>query len=415
MPRSLRVGIVGFGCAGAASALFLARAGHHVDLYERAESNQPVGAGFLLQPTGMAVLKELGILTELLPLTARVDKLYCRNGASKVMLDLHYGELHPELFGAGTHRPALLGLLEKAVESAGVHLHWGAEIAQVQQHGEQRSLYDLAGTLRGRYDLVIVADGSRSGLRGQLAIPYRHKRYDWGALWFIGKRDDAFSASTLWQAVDSTDRLNGFLPTGTADDLLSLFWSIRMDRVDQWRATPLDAWKAEVLQMCPQAKNFLQQITDHDDLSVAGYHDVVMQRWHSEGAVVVGDAAHALSPQLGQGVNLALVDAQVLATCLAELPLQQALKRYTRERKKHLGFYQHATRWATPFFQSDYALLGAIRDLSFPLANRIPWMRRQMTASMAGLKTGVFSALDAAEYAAYCGENSQLDPLTSLP
>ena len=64
--KALRIAIVGFGSAGAASAILLARDGHLVSLFERAPESSPIGAGFLLQPTGLSVLKELGIDNQVL-------------------------------------------------------------------------------------------------------------------------------------------------------------------------------------------------------------------------------------------------------------------------------------------------------------------------------------------------------------
>lgn len=398
MPKPLHIAIVGFGSAGAASAILLARDGHDVHLFERAPENSPIGAGFLLQPTGLSVIRELGIYDLLLPLTTPIDQLYCINDRHSLMLDLHYKEVHPELRGAGTHRTTLLHLLESEVHRSGASLHWDTEIKRIEQQASKHTLYDAKNISHSAFDLLLVCDGSRSQLRQQVGIPYTHKQYPWGALWFIGKRTEDFSPNQLWQAVSSTDKLCGFLPTGTSDDLLSLFWSIRMNKVDDWSASDLNSWKAQVLEMAPQAESFLQQINKHDDLSVAGYHDVVMKHWHTENVAILGDAAHALSPQLGQGVNLALVDASTLAQCLREQPLASALTSYSSLRRKHLGFYQFATRWATPFFQSDHHCLGALRDLTFPLANKIPWARQQMTSTMAGLKTGTLSALSAKDY-----------------
>ena len=393
MSKPLRIAIVGFGSAGAASAILLARDGHAVSLFERAPENSPIGAGFLLQPTGLAVLKELGIYDDVLPMTTVINQLHCINDRGATMLDLHYGELCQGIAGAGTHRSTLFEHLEKAVIQAGVRLHWGTEISKIQTKGNIHQLVDAEANGHGPFDLLLVCDGSRSTLRDQIGLPYSHRQYPWGALWFIGKRTEAFHSNQLWQSVSSTDKLCGLLPTGTEHDLLSLFWSIRMDKVEQWRDTPLDEWKESVLKIAPQAEGFLQQINSHDDLSVAGYHDVVMKKWHTNNVAILGDAAHALSPQLGQGVNLALVDASTLAQCLRELDLPQALTCYSKKRKKHLKFYQRATRWATPFFQSDYSLLGVARDLSFPVMNSLPWARKQMTATMAGLKTGPFSML----------------------
>lgn len=393
MSKPLRIAIVGFGSAGAASAILLAHDGHAVSLFERAPENSPIGAGFLLQPTGLAVLKELGIYDDVLAKTALINQLHCINDRGATMLDLHYGELCEGIAGAGTHRCTLFEHLEKAVIESGAKLHWGTEITEIKTDRNIHQLIDAEAISHGPFDLLIVCDGSRSTLRDQIDLPYSHRQYPWGALWFIGKRTEEFHPNQLWQSVSSTDKLCGLLPTGTEDDLLSLFWSIRLDKIDQWRATPIDEWKQSVLELAPQAEVFLQQINSHDDLSVAGYHDVVMREWHTDAVAILGDAAHALSPQLGQGVNLALVDASSLAQCLRELDLPQALASYSKMRRSHLGFYQHATRGATPFFQSDYSLLGIVRDLSFPVMNSIPWARKQMTATMAGLKTGPFSML----------------------
>ncbi|NJK91899.1 MAG: NAD(P)-binding protein, partial [Blastochloris sp.] len=79
MKTPLHIAIVGAGTAGPAAALFLARNGHVIDLFDRAPQNLPVGAGFLLQPTGLEVLRELGLVDSLLPHTAQIRRLHCLN------------------------------------------------------------------------------------------------------------------------------------------------------------------------------------------------------------------------------------------------------------------------------------------------------------------------------------------------
>ena len=214
-----------------------------------------------------------------------------------------------------------------------------------------------------------------------------------GRVVFIGKRPAEFAADTLWQCVGSTRELVGVLPTGTADDLLSMFWSIRLDAIEAWRNTPLDQWKRSVLALAPQAESLLNQIESRDQIATASYNDVRMKLWHGNRVAVLGDAAHALSPQLGQGINLALMDAAALAEAVGRYPLPQALEMYSNSRRKHLRFYQFASRWTTPFFQSDHVSLGWLRDATFPIMNRIPILRRQMTEVMQGAKTGIFSRL----------------------
>jgi 2-polyprenyl-6-methoxyphenol hydroxylase-like FAD-dependent oxidoreductase len=113
-----------------------------------------------------------------------------------------------------------------------------------------------------------------------------------------------------------------------------------------------------------------------------------MKRWHAERCVFLGDAGHAMSPQLGQGVNLALEDASCLASCIASMPLSKALSAYSRRRGPVLRYYQLATRSLTPIFQSDHEWIDPIRHRAFRVFQHIPFMRNMMTKSMAGMMRG---------------------------
>lgn len=245
---SLRIAIVGSGTAGPAAAIFLARAGHRVHLFERAPEKLPVGAGFLLQPTGMAVLERLGLKEALLPHIARISRLYCHTRQGRVLLDLPYDELGDGLYGAGTHRATLLDLLLNAAHEAGATMTWGVAMQGLSRDAAQRPvLCDASGAEHGPFDLVLVCDGAQSALRAFSGIKSNVSHYPWGALWFIGKRTPEFDPHTLWQCVGSTRELLGFLPTGTHDDLISMFWSIRLDKIAAWRAGSLQAWKQQIL------------------------------------------------------------------------------------------------------------------------------------------------------------------------
>lgn len=337
----------------------------------------------------MAVLEELGILNPVLEKAARVDRLHVVDPAGNPLLDLHYREIGQHLFGAGLHRPVLLHHLLQAASAAGVDVRWGWEIDKVEKRGSTWTLQALKGPEAGDFDLLIIADGARSKFRHLAGPGGVNRGYPWGAHWFIGKNDGVFPENELYQVVDGTRKLGGFLATGRdlggKDPLVSLFWSIKVDDDAAWRKRPLDDWKREVLLLCPKASHLVQQITSWDDVLVARYGDVRMRRWHGDGVVILGDAGHAMSPQLGQGVNLALADASCLARCLAEFPMPEALARYGDRRWFQLHYYQLATRWLTPWFQSDYEFLGPVRRLFFSFAQNLPPARRLMTRSMAGL------------------------------
>jgi 2-polyprenyl-6-methoxyphenol hydroxylase-like FAD-dependent oxidoreductase len=387
--RLLRIAIVGCGTAGPAAAVLLRRQGHDVVLFERADGCKAVGAGFLLQPSGMEVLDELGILADVLAHAAKVDRLHVLDSAGDTLLDLNYREVGQGSFGAGLHRPVLLHHLLKAMDAAAVDVRWGWEIEEVSRSGGQWRLRAVDGRECDGFELLIIADGARSKLRNLAGAKGVDRGYPWGAHWFIGKNDGVFPENELYQVVHGTRKLAGFLATGRdldgGDPLVSLFWSIRIDDDAAIRQGPLDEWKKEVLALCPRAEGLLDQIGSWDQVLTARYGDVRMRRWHDDGVVVLGDAAHAMSPQLGQGVNLALADASCLADCIARHPLADALVMYQRRRWLALCYYQLATRWLTPWFQSDHEWLTPLRRVFFGISGRIRWARLLMTLSMAGL------------------------------
>ncbi len=380
------VGVVGCGTAGPAAALFLARAGHKVTVYERVAEPGPVGAGILLQPTGQAVLARLGLLERVRARAAPVERLLCQRVSGRPVVDLHYGEIGSAV-GLGIHRGVLFQALFEAISAEpGIALALGCSVARTEAEGGRRYLVDASGARHGPHDLVVVADGADSAIRP----PARADRNRWGALWFVATDPvDAF-AGRLFQVVNGAHRMLGLLPTGLGphgeQPIVSLFWSIRADRLEEWRAAGLARWKEEVLAMAPAAAPVIEQIASADQVVFAGYRDVRMRRWHAPGTVVLGDAGHATSPQLGQGANLALWDALVLADTLAA---GRDLAAYTRARRAHLGYYQLAARWLTPLFQSDSRTAGWLRDRFLPLFNRIGPTRRLMTETMAGTRRGI--------------------------
>ena len=114
------------------------------------------------------------------------------------------------------------------------------------------------------------------------------------------------------------------------------------------------------------------------DLLGARYRDVVVRSSVLSrdgcGVVLVGDAAHAMSPQLGLGASLALADVWTLAACLRADPddVPTALRRYDAARRAHVRYYTWCSRLMTPVFQSDLVPVGWARDALLEPVGRIP-------------------------------------------
>jgi 2-polyprenyl-6-methoxyphenol hydroxylase-like FAD-dependent oxidoreductase len=422
--RNLRIGIVGAGTGGLAAAAFLARDGHDVHLIERFAEARPVGAGLLLQPTGLACLAALGLDARALTLGAVVHDLAGHTVGGRRILAMDYRRLRPHLFGLGIHRASLFSLLHDEVVRLRLPITTGAEVDRVERHARQRLVaVDKLGRHHGPYDLVIDASGMRSPLRRALGGRIRDRQFTYGAIWGALPITDAWPhRATLMQRYDGAPIMIGVLPIGCLPTdptpRCAFFWSVRADQREAWMAAGLDAWKARVGALWPEVAPILDGVRVPSDLSFVSYADVVVERPYCPdlGLAVIGDGAHGTSPQLGQGANLALIDALVLAGAIARGDtIEGSLRDFHAARRRHVAFYQLASRWLTPFFQSDSRVLGLVRDATFGLATVMPFAEGQMLRTLAGIKTGIFAELDPGEWSERYATGSRRLAMTPLP
>lgn len=386
--RPMRIAIVGYGTAGQAAAIFLARAGHTVEVFERSPVLQPVGAGFLLQPTGLGVLEALGLRAQALARGQRIERLYGANATGRMVMDMRYADLAPDLAGLGMTRGGLFDLLHQTCAPL-VTVHAGREVEAVRAEGT----VEVGAATRARFDLVVVAAGAHSPLRAASGLVTRDALYPWGAMWCLLPADGWPHSDELQQRYADTRRMLGVLPVGQQADggdgsrWLTFYYSLRGLAVDAFDATALARLHADVAELWPELTERARALVSPSQLSRARYRDVRLRRPWQGRVVYIGDAAHGMSPQLGQGVNMALLDAQALATALAQhRVVDAALPAYARQRRRHVAIYQLLSRGLTPLFQSDRRRLGALRDLCFGPLGRLPVARTQMLRILSGGK-----------------------------
>lgn len=381
----MKIAVAGAGIAGLAAAAFLARDGHEVSVFDQFPEPRPVGSGMVVQPVGLAVLASLGRDAELRALASPISRIHGRNADGRVVLDLDYDALGDGSVGYAVQRRVLFGLLLDAATVAGARLRPGCHVSAVRDGPEGAALLLDRGET-ARFDLVLDCLGSGSPLCPEPARPLGY-----GALWTLldWPEDGPFDLSWLAQRYRGASRMAGILPVGTdapgAARRLTFFWSLRGDGHAAWRRAPLDAWKAEVSALWPETASVLGQITSHDDLTFARYAHRTLRRPARGRVAHLGDSYHATSPQLGQGANMALLDALAIAMAVRrEGDPAAATARFARMRHGHVRLYQAASYLFTPVYQSDSRILPWLRDrLSAPLSRAGP-MPRLLARLVAG-------------------------------
>ena len=364
----------------------LAGQGRDVVVFERFEQAGPVGAGFMLQPTGLAVLDALGLTPAVEAMAQPIDHIFGREARrGRIVLDVRYDDLHRPRPALGVHRAALFDVLHRACVEAGVRFETGREMVAA----EAGRLSDGRGVASPAFDLVIDASGARSRIAATLGPGPRPLA--WGALWAtVPWPGPPFDERALQQVYRGASKMVGVLPVGARPDrpdrLATFFWSLRADDHARWLGAGLEPWKAEVRTLWPETAGLLETLTDPDQLTLARYGHHTLVRPVADRLAVIGDAAHSTSPQLGQGVNMSLLDAFALTRALgAHADLDDALSAYAAARRWHVRLYQALSMGFTPFYQADGRVLPWIRDHVLGKVARLPLSPRLLAATVSGL------------------------------
>jgi 2-polyprenyl-6-methoxyphenol hydroxylase-like FAD-dependent oxidoreductase len=271
--------------------------------------------------------------------------------------------------------------MTSAIE-VGVRVLPGTKITDAIEGPDGVSPIAADGTHLEVADLLVGADGLWSATR-QVVDPVSKLRISpFAALWGLGQNDGP-CPDRLRQQARGVRVLVGLLPVGPHET--AVFWGLRGDEFDAVRAAGLDALMDRVARVFPEACPVLQSAGGFDRLTLARYGHATVRRRHTDRVVLIGDAAHPSPPHLGQGANLALLDAASLADALRVEPtLAAALRRWDRSRRWQNQRYTLLSRAVAPFFQSSHGWLGPTRDVGLPIMTRLPPTRSIMERVLAG-------------------------------
>ncbi|MER8975712.1 MULTISPECIES: NAD(P)/FAD-dependent oxidoreductase [unclassified Mesorhizobium] len=403
MGNSLDIAIAGAGPAGLAAALYLERAGHRVTIFERFDQPKPVGSGLILQPTGLTVLADLGLLDDILALGSRIDRLHGADARTgRTVLNVRYDARRGSRFGLAVHRAALFGVLFRAVRRQAITIETGIELETLET-GERATLICGNGRRIGSFDLVVDASGSRSKLRRCVTNPGEPRSLAYGAFWAsLGWRGEGFDEHALLQRYDKASVMIGVLPIGRpepgAGKMAAFFWSLKQADAECVWAAGLEAWKARLVGLWPECAAFIDQIDSFEQLSLARYGHHTMKTPAGRRLAVIGDAAHSTSPQLGQGANMALLDAAALNYALIGTDrIDTALEAYVRARRWHVRIFQTLSLVLTPFYQSDSIVMPFVRDRLVATLAKVPPAPEFLASMVTGTVLNPFKPIGLAE------------------
>src|SRR5579871_332720 len=337
MPNTLSIAIVGAGMGGLTAAATLRRTGFNVQVYEQAPRFARIGAGIQMMPNSMKVLREIGVEARIRPVSFQPYSHLNRTwDTGEVVRELPMPE---SLFGAPylcLHRAELHDALLSVLPQDIIHLD--RKLAGIEQGGGQVTLIFENGT-RAQADAVVGADGVHSVVRDLIVgpdAPIHKGRIAYRAVFPSALMNgfDIGRSRTKWWGLDrhiviyytTADRSELYFVTSVpepAEWMTRESWSAKGD-VKELRA----AYQGfhhdvrAVLEACPDCHKWA--ILEREPL----------ERWSDGPVVLIGDAAHPMTPYMAQGGATAMEDAAVLARCLKkEDDVQAAFRLFEQHRK----------------------------------------------------------------------------------
>lgn len=323
MKPTSRAIVIGGGIAGPAVSLFLQRGGVEPQLFEAYAEPSTIGGGFQIAPNGMRVLNALGLADQVAAAGAPSNAFAFRNRQGRA---LGHIRLRRSGYGVTILRAAFHRILLEETERRGLSISYGKRLSAIEDTGRAIvARFDDGSEARG--DVLLAADGVHSRVRGLLFPAHAHPRYTG----VIGVGGFAESASAAPRDPNDAHQLNF-----TVGPRLQFGYANVCARQPRW------GWWCHLPQETELARQDLQAISDADMRArvlqaFRGWHSPVeslvsdtrqimrtaiydvptMPTWHRGRAMLLGDAAHAMSPAGGQGASLALEDAMAVGQRLA--------------------------------------------------------------------------------------------------
>lgn len=330
----MRIVIVGGGIAGLSSAVGVARQGHEVDVIEAGSPTESTGAGISLLGNALRALGELGLADPCLDAGYGFDTIDIVDGAGNVMMsDAAPRTFRPDRPASfGILRPILHRVLADGATSAGARLRYETTVTDIVQDADGADV-SLSTGEQVRADLVVAADGTYSDTRSMVLGDELRPEYVGMGGWRITfRRPDELRGLVLMRT--ATGQAGGAIPL--SDEHCYVF--ILENAAERMRIAD-DELVPKAIERCSAfSAPLMRAAADalHAGASVT-YRpfDILLMPapWHRGRVVLIGDAAHSLTPQMTSGGGLALEDSVVLSRLVgAGRPIPDVLDEFSAAR-----------------------------------------------------------------------------------
>lgn len=390
MSAEWRIVIVGAGPAGLAAALAAKRRGLNVVVYEQAPDFKRVGGGILLHSNGLRVLEALGVLSSLEPHLRFGSRIRIEEAGGGVLVSSDYSYLPiPQNRIAVALRYQLQEMLLAAVRKADVPVHFGHRCEGMRREGKTAVITFAARgeTVETTADILLACDGVNSRVRELAGLPFARIPVHEG--WIRGVVPIDRPETVMREVFGADGRRFGIAPLPDGN---TYFYT--RAPLGEWSEIVRDtarreAWIATFQSYGPDVMRILRAVPDWDMVNYAELSEIEMPRWADPPFFFIGDAAHAMTPNLGQGANSALVDAYLLVRLLAEakrdgIPLKAVAEQYDAVRRPFVMRIQKTARQIGRMGNVTSPFLLLLRRVLFTLSGAFPALQRSQLLLGAG-------------------------------
>ena len=352
-----RVLIVGGGIAGLMTAASLRTRGVDCEVVERTEQWAPVGAGIVLSVNAMAVLRGLGLDEDLEAAGHALGHGAITDADARELGITHFGTLRED-FGPtiGIHRADLHRILLAAARSTPIALGTSVETLESDSNGVDVRFTDGR---EDRFDLVIGADGIRSRVRA-LAFPPRKLVYSGYTCWRCVV--DVPATEACLREMWGRGKRFGVVPIGPERVYCFATANAPEGQPDPVE-TRLERFRETFAEFGGDVPAILAALQHGEELIHGDLAELADGPWTAGRIVLVGDAAHAMTPNMGQGAAMSLEDSAVLVESIARHATpESALAEYESRRRARVRWVQNQSRRIGKIGQLESGWLCAMRN-----------------------------------------------------